>query len=194
MASRLVSWSHHQCPGFSAIRSEVAIISLIRVAVICLLSELTSVMWAPKASIIRRFSSLKASEKTISNPRPRAAQTRPREIPVVPAVYSTTVPSGGRRPSARAASTAATAMRSFMLPVGLADSSLARMRACPRGTTLSSVIIGVPPTAARTFERVTVELPFDRAGSPPWIRVGQSQECICPTMSGASVFRSGAAR
>ena len=40
-------------------------------------------------------------------------------MPVVPAVYSTTVPPGGSRPAAAARSTMARAIRSFMLPVGI---------------------------------------------------------------------------
>src|SRR2546427_4542878 len=59
-------------------------------------------------------------------------------MPVVPAVYSTTVPPGGSLPSAAARSTMARATRSFMLPVGLADSSLATTRAEAGGTTRRS--------------------------------------------------------
>ena len=82
-----------------------------------------------------RFSSLKASEKTMWARYPSAAQTSASEMPVVPAVYSTTVPPGESRPSAAARSTSARARRSFMLPVGFADSSLATTRADPAGTT-----------------------------------------------------------
>src|SRR6266568_1812499 len=71
-------------------------------------------------------------------------------MPVVPAVYSTTVPPGGSLPSAAARSTMARATRSFMLPVGLADSSFAMMRAEPAGTTRRSSTSGVLPMASRT--------------------------------------------
>src|SRR2546429_1102515 len=59
-------------------------------------------------------------------------------MPVVPAVYSTTVPRGESRPSAAAHSIIALAMRSFILPVGFADSNLTTTRAEPAGTTLRS--------------------------------------------------------
>jgi hypothetical protein len=42
---------------------------------------------------------------------------------------SATIPSGANAPDAMAPSIMALAMRSFMLPVGLCDSSLSRMRA-----------------------------------------------------------------
>src|SRR5207253_3587259 len=52
-------------------------------------------------------------------------------MPVVPAVYSTTVPRGESRPSAAAHSIIALAMRSFILPVGFADSNLTTSRLVP---------------------------------------------------------------
>ena len=99
--------------------------------------------------MVRRFSSLKASEKTKCALYPRAAQIKARETPVVPAVYSTTVPPGDSRPSAAACPTIAWATRSFMLPVGLADSSFATMRAEPGGTMPRSSTSGVLPMASR---------------------------------------------
>ena len=103
-----------------------------------------------------RFSSLKASEKTKWARYPRAAQTRASEMPVVPDVYSTTVPPGASRPSAAARSTIARAIRSFMLPVGLADSSFATTRAAPAGTTRWSSISGVLPIASRSWRLAMV--------------------------------------
>src|ERR1043165_6936948 len=70
-------------------------------------------------------------------------------MPVVPAVYSTTVPPGRRRPSASAASIAARAMRSFMLPVGFAASSLISSRAAPGGTMRRSSTSGVLPMPSK---------------------------------------------
>src|SRR5688572_20663414 len=99
--------------------------------------------------MVYRFSSLNASENTKCVLYPSAAQTNASEIPVVPAVYSTTVPPGGSRPSAAARSTIARAMRSFMLPVGFVDSSLANMRAEPGGTIRASWTSGVLPIASR---------------------------------------------
>src|SRR4030095_4310762 len=82
---------------------------------------------------------------------PRAAQTNAREMPVVPAVYSTTVPSAARRPLASARSMAVFAMRSFMLPVGFAHSSLATTRAEPAGTIFFNSTSGVLPMPPRTL-------------------------------------------
>src|SRR5216117_791072 len=110
--------------------------------------------------MVRRFSSLKASEKTKCALYPCAAQIRAREIPVVPAVYSTTVPPGGSLPSAAARSTMARATRSFMLPVGLADSSFAMMRADPAGTTRRGSTRGVLPMASRTCRDVLMTKPW----------------------------------
>ena len=67
---------------------------------------------------------------------PFTAQTSESETPVLPPVYSTTGPPGGRRPSASAASIMARAMRSFMLPVGFSLSILRRMREPFEGTIL----------------------------------------------------------
>ena len=73
---------------------------------------------------------------------PRAAHTKASETPVLPPVYSTTEPPGGNRPSAWAASIIASAIRSFMLPVGFSLSILRRIRApsagamCARATKL----------------------------------------------------------
>src|SRR5512140_2187854 len=107
-------------------------------------------MCAPNACIVRRFSSLNASENTISIGWRVAAHTNASEMPVVPAVYSTTVPSGASRPSASARSIAASAMRSFMLPVGLAHSSFMKTAAAPSGTTRLSCTSGVLPMPAST--------------------------------------------
>src|SRR5215510_14676501 len=101
--------------------------------------------------MVYRFSSANASEKTKCDLKPRALQTRAIEIPVVPAVYSTTVPPAGSRPAAAARSTIARAIRSFMLPVGLADSSFAITRAAPRGTMRRSSTTGVRPIASSTL-------------------------------------------
>lgn len=128
-----------------------------------LLSLRTSVMRAPNASIMRRFSSLKASENTISRSYPFAAQMKASETPVVPAVYSTTVPRGTRRPLASAASIAARAIRSFMLPVGLAHSSFMRIVAEPGAATLLMSISGVLPMPARTPSGARVMSDFLRS-------------------------------
>jgi hypothetical protein len=76
--------------------------------------------------------------------------SEPREMPVVPAVYSTIVPPGASRPSAAARCTIARAILSFILPVGLADSSFATTRAQPFGTTRCSPTIGVFPILSMT--------------------------------------------
>lgn len=111
----------------------------------------TSSTTAPNAAMVRRFSSLKASENTMWSGKPRAAHTNANEMPVVPAVYSTTVSPGWSRPSRSAPSIAVRAIRSFMLPVGFANSSLTSTRAEPVGITRTSSTSGVVvrPAAAR---------------------------------------------
>ena len=54
-----------------------------------------------------------------------------------------------RRPSASAWEITATAIRSFMLPVGFSHSSFTKMSAQPRGTTLRSCTIEVLPIVSR---------------------------------------------
>ena len=81
-----------------------------------------------------RFSLLNASDVTIWSGMRFAAHTKASDTPVLPPVYSTTEPPGRSRPSASAASTIASAIRSFMLPVGFSNSSLSRIRALRSGT------------------------------------------------------------
>jgi hypothetical protein len=59
----------------------------------------------------------------------------------------------GSRPSASAAATIASAIRSFMLPVGFCDSSLTRIRAALGGWIRRRASIGVLPTRARMSSR-----------------------------------------
>jgi hypothetical protein len=66
----------------------------------------------------------------------------------VPAVYSTTVSPGVSRRVAMAASIMARATRSFMLPVGFADSSFTTTRAPPSGGRRRNVTSGVLPIAS----------------------------------------------
>src|SRR3954447_11245631 len=73
-----------------------------------------------------------------------------RPTPVLPEVGSTIVPPGFSFPSSSAFSIIARPIRSFTEPPGLRYSSLARIRAWPRGESLSSRTIGVPPTRSRT--------------------------------------------
>src|SRR5437763_136366 len=74
------------------------------------------------------FSLEKASELTMCSGYRLTAQISDSDTPVLPPVYSTTEPPGLRRPSASAASIMASAMRSFMLPVGFSFSNFNRMR------------------------------------------------------------------
>src|SRR5262245_39090697 len=82
---------------------------------------------------------------------PFTAQTRARDTPVLPPVYSTTEPPGLRRPSDSAASIMASAIRSFMLPVGFSFSSFTRMRALFLGRTLRRGSKRVLPMHCRMF-------------------------------------------
>src|SRR6185369_13486018 len=79
-----------------------------------------------------------------------AAHTKASDTPVLPPVYSTTEPPGRSRPSASAASTIASAMRSFMLPVGFSYSSFTRIRALSSGTMRWSGMSLVPPIVSST--------------------------------------------
>src|SRR5688572_19364943 len=89
-------------------------------------------------------------------------------MPVVPDVYSTTVPPGRSRPSASAYFTAASAMRSFMLPVGFAHSSLTSTRAAPRGTTLRSSTSGVLPMPPSTLAATVAMLVLPSPDGTSW--------------------------
>ncbi len=109
----------------------------------------TSTSAAPSAAIWSRFSWLKASDVTIRMRYPFAAQTSASDAPVLPPVYSTTVPPAFSRPSASAREITAFAIRSFMLPVGFSHSSLTRISAQPGGTTLRSRTREVFPMAWR---------------------------------------------
>src|SRR5512140_1614556 len=92
-----------------------------------------------------------------------AAHTKASDTPVLPPVYSTTEPPGRSRPSASAASTIASAMRSFMLPVGFSNSSLTRILALSGGTMCWSGMSRVRPIVSST---VTVVLPARRISDP----------------------------
>jgi hypothetical protein len=71
-------------------------------------------------------------------------------------VYSTTEPPAVKRPSASAASIMASAIRSFMLPVGFSFSSFSRMRAPFPGTTLRKANKDVLPMRSRMLMRRSV--------------------------------------
>ena len=102
---------------------------------------------APKASIVRRFSSANASDVTMCSGWPVTAQTKARELPVLPPVYSTTGWPGARRPARSAPSIMASAMRSLYDPVGLAASSFTHTSAMPGSTRWTSRTTGVFPMA-----------------------------------------------
>ncbi len=74
------------------------------------------------------LSGANASAVTIFSAYRFTAQTRANETPVEPPVYSMTVPCALSAPAFSAPSTMASAMRSFMLPVGFAASILSEMR------------------------------------------------------------------
>jgi len=76
---------------------------------------------------------------------PRAAHTMASAIPVLPLVGSSTMVSGPSRPPRSAASIMATPIRSFTLPAGLKDSSLATTCAAAPSVTRRSRTSGVLP-------------------------------------------------
>ena len=69
-------------------------------------------------------------------------------MPVFPLEASTIVPPGLRRPSASAARTIASAVRSLTLDAGLKNSSFAGMRARAPWTAAVTSSSGVPPTSS----------------------------------------------
>jgi hypothetical protein len=83
------------------------------------------------------------------------AQMSDSDTPVLPPVYSTTEPLAVRRPSASAASIMASAIRSFMLPVGFSFSSFSRMRAPFPGTMLRRANKDVLPMHCRMSRGVS---------------------------------------
>src|SRR5438105_8167092 len=109
----------------------------------------TIVSSAPSAAIWLRFSALNASDVTMLSGYPRAAQISASETPVLPPVYSTTRCPGASRPDRSPASIMASAIRSFMLPVGFSLSILISTRAQFSGTARLSSSKGVLPMRCR---------------------------------------------
>jgi hypothetical protein len=103
---------------------------------------------APKACIVRSFSTAKASDDTIRSGCPFTAQTNASDEPVLPPVYSTTGCPGSGRPSRSAPSIIASAIRSLYDPVGLAASSFTQTSAPPSRPNRSSCTTGVAPIAS----------------------------------------------
>src|SRR5688572_13476120 len=93
---------------------------------------------------------------------------------MLPLVISTTVCAGARRPEDSASRMMRRAARSFMLPPGLRNSHLARIRPGPRWMRDSS-ISGVEPIRSRTDAACIVADMLDERGVPPersakWLR------------------------
>ncbi len=92
---------------------------------------------------------LSGTTKTARYPFTAAAMASP--TPVLPAVGSTIVPPGPRRPSRSAVSIMRIAIRSFTEPPGLKYSTLANSRAPDGGAIFLSRISGVPPISSSTL-------------------------------------------
>jgi hypothetical protein len=104
---------------------------------------------APSARRSWKRSSVKQSAITISARYPLALQTSASDGPVLPPVYSTTVSPAESNPSRSAPSTIASAMRSFIEPVGLKYSSFSHSSAPFAGAHRWRRTIGVFPIASR---------------------------------------------
>src|SRR5829696_5981499 len=104
---------------------------------------------APSARRSWKRSSVKQSAITIRARYPFALQTSASDGPVLPPVYSTTVSPGEIRPSRSAPSIIASAMRSFIEPVGLRYSSLSHSSAPFAGAQRLRRTNGVPPIVSR---------------------------------------------
>ncbi|CNI00798.1 Uncharacterised protein [Mycobacterium tuberculosis] len=90
---------------------------------------------------------------------PRAAATNASAMPVLPLVGSRMMVSGLIRPAFSAASIIATPMRSFTLPAGLKDSSLATTSATAPSVTLRSRTNGVFPISCVMFSAMLISSP-----------------------------------
>ncbi len=113
---------------------------------------------APNALIVRNFSGAKASELTMRSGYPFTAQTKANELPVEPAVYSTTVWPGRSAPLRSAPSIIASAIRSLYDPVGLAASSFTHTSASPapdNDVNRTSGVLPMPASAPPRSTRVT---------------------------------------
>ena len=87
-----------------------------------------------------------------------AAAAKASAIPVLPLVGSMRVAPGSSSPRASASSMSATPTRSFTLPQGLRDSSLARIVASTSALMRSSATSGVRPTVSVTFRKIMTTL------------------------------------
>src|SRR4051794_7207858 len=105
---------------------------------------------APSARINCSRSLVKQSEMTIRVRYPFARQTSASAGPVLPPVYSTTVEPASSRPWRSAPSIIASAIRSFIEPLGFRCSSLTQTSTPLAGARLRSRTSGVLPIASRT--------------------------------------------
>src|SRR3954466_2952680 len=102
---------------------------------------------------------------------PFTAQTSDSETPVLPPVYSTTAPPGFNRPSFSAASIMASAIRSFILPVGFSLSIFNKIRAPFFGTIRRNARSEVLPIQERISLTAFGERRRDnRATARPFLR------------------------
>src|SRR5882757_10147145 len=129
--------------------------SRVSVSVIRPLSPGTMCSWAPSAFMWSSFSRANTSDVTMRKGCPFTAHTSASETPVLPPVYSTTDPAAARRPSASPASIMASAIRSFMLPVGFSDSSFSRIRDPFPAVTVRNRTSPVFPIRSSTFSVMT---------------------------------------
>ena len=104
---------------------------------------------APSARVSWKRSSVKQSAITIRARYPFALQTSASAGPVLPPVYSTIVSPSEIRPSRSAPSIIASAIRSFIEPVGLRFSSFSHSSAPFAGAQRSRRTSGVFPIASR---------------------------------------------
>ena len=113
---------------------------------------------APYARSSMRRSRLIVSGMVSTHRYPRAAHTMARAIPVLPLVGSRMIVSGLIRPACSAASIMDTPMRSFTLPAGLNDSSLAATSATAPAVTRRSRTSGVFPISSVMSSAILIGL------------------------------------
>src|SRR5215218_5247228 len=110
---------------------------------------------APRAYISWKRSSVKQSAITMRARYPFARQTSASAGPVLPPVYSTTVSPGESSPSRSAPSIIASAIRSFIEPLGLRFSSLSQSSAPLAGAQRRRRTSGVLPIASSIESTLT---------------------------------------
>jgi hypothetical protein len=126
-----------------------SLILFIKSGVIAPVSLFSTITLAPNASIDCCLLFENASENTATNFNANTVDTKAKDVPVLPPVYSTTVSPWLISPRSMALPKTDTAIRSLYDPVGLALSSFIQTSAEFLGTMLFNLTSGVLPIPVR---------------------------------------------